>query len=110
MGELIEIGVFAKRKRVNVPKAKDPLKEKFDAVYIARTKEARKASPLSQEEVATALGIKQDRYKNYETKTPLPLYMLEQFCIIVREDPYYIMFGKRRERPVPITKFPFKSA
>ena len=93
-----------------MPKAKDPLRDQFNKGLINRVKIARQNSGLSQEEMATALGIKQDRWKQYETRTPIPIYMVDQFAIIVREDPLYILLGRRPERRIPISAAPLKEA
>ena len=71
-------------------------KATFNKAVIQRTRDARKAAELTQEEVALALGITQGLYKTYETCTPIPLYLLERFAIITRSEPAWIAFGNKR--------------
>lgn len=68
--------------------------------YIARVKEARKLTGRTQQEMATALGISLDRYKKYETRSPLPPYLLPRFAAIVGREVDTIMTGRpSRSRP-----------
>lgn len=55
--------------------------------FIALTKAVRVASGKTQEQVAEALGMKQDRYKNYETKRPLRAEMIDAFLAACEADP-----------------------
>lgn len=48
--------------------------------FIQRTREARVRTGMTQEEIAKLLGIKQDRYKHYETNRPLPHELVLPFC------------------------------
>jgi len=85
-------------------------KRRFNKAFCARVRAARINSGLTQKQVATALGIEKDTYKQYELRSPLPGYLIERFCIVVREDAYFIMFGARREMTLPKTQFPIKDA
>lgn len=49
---------------------------------IARTREARSWTTLGQIKMAKALGIDQGKYKQYETRTPMPMIYHEKFCDI----------------------------
>ena len=82
----------------------DDAKTKFSAGVIARTIEARDAARLNQPQMATALGIPRDKYKQYEIRTPLPLYLMEQFCAITRTDPCWLAFGRPQRRTMPLLK------
>lgn len=52
----------------------------FKRAFIARTKAAREAKGLTQDQMARLLGLKQDRYKQYETRTMLPHELIPVFC------------------------------
>lgn len=84
-------------------------KKKFAEGVIERTRQARINSGLTQDQMASALGVQQGVYKTYETRTPIPLHLVERFSIIARTDEYYIIFGKTRERTIPVLPFPLKT-
>jgi transcriptional regulator with XRE-family HTH domain len=58
----------------------------FKETFIARVKQARKEARFSQIEIAALLGIAQDTYKMYETRSCLPHYLIPRFCIACRID------------------------
>jgi transcriptional regulator with XRE-family HTH domain len=58
----------------------------FNAQYIARVGRLREASGLSQAQMAGALGLPLETYKKYETRTPLPIYLISRFALIARAD------------------------
>jgi hypothetical protein len=66
----------------------------FNDAYIRRIKTLREALGWTQEEMATALGVPLDRYKKYETRSPLPPYLVERFALIVRREPCFVLTGK----------------
>lgn len=74
--------------------AKDQAERDFNAAYKDRVKRLRKARFDSAEEMAKLLGIPDDRYKKYETRSMLPLYLVEKFAIAVGQDPLFVLFGK----------------
>ena len=61
---------------------------------IARTREAREAAGYTQEQVAGVLAIEQGRYKQYETRSPLPYQFIETFCTLCRVTPTWLITGK----------------
>lgn len=52
----------------------------FKAVFIARVKAAREVR-FTQAEIAGLLEIPQDRYKQYETRSLLPHWLIPKFCL-----------------------------
>lgn len=68
----------------------------FNTAYCARVRAARDHRGWTAEQMATALGIPPDRYRKYEVRSPLPLYLVERFCIITGEELTYMVTGKRR--------------
>lgn len=52
---------------------------KFKSDFIARVKAAREAR-FTQAEIADLLQIPQDRYKQYETRSILPHFLIPKFC------------------------------
>lgn len=58
----------------------------FNAVFRARTRRAREAANLTQQDVATALGVALDTYKKWENRptSAVPREKLLAFCIVTR--------------------------
>lgn len=62
--------------------------------FIKRVKDARIARALKQWEMADALGMPQDKYKQYETRTYLPNHLIRQFCYVCRIDAGWLVTGQ----------------
>lgn len=73
----------------------------FKQLFTERVKAAREAQRLTQDQVAKALGIPQDRYKQYEGRSYLPPPLYERFCIVCRVDLVWLMTGKG-QKPVRV--------
>lgn len=67
----------------------------FEEMFIARTKALRMHTGMTAQEMATALGIPFERYKKYETRTPLPHALVERFALVVRVPIDFVMTGRR---------------
>lgn len=74
--------------------AQVPTPAKYKVDFLARTREARGAR--TQDEVARGLQISVNRYSKYESRTMLPLHLLEPFCIVTQQDVYWLLTGKKR--------------
>ena len=73
----------------------------FNEALITRVKRWREEKGWTAAQMATALGIPPDRYRKYETRTPLPTYLMERFCLITETDLENLILGKPRKRSVP---------
>lgn len=62
----------------------------FKALFVARTALARERTGRSQEQMATDLGISQPTYTKYESRTPLPHYLVPQFCMLCEVTPQWM--------------------
>lgn len=71
----------------------------FKQGFMRRTKEARVARALKQWEIGDALGIPQDKYKQYESRGLLPHHLIGRFCIICRVDPEWLVTGRGKMAP-----------
>lgn len=67
--------------------------------FTGRVAEARERIGWKQWQVAEALGMPQDRYKQYEKRTLLPHHLIGRFCLITRVDPEWLLTG-RGKRPL----------
>jgi len=73
----------------------------FNEALRGRIRELREAGPWNQEQMAEALGIPAERYRKYETRSPMPPYLIQRFASIVGKDAEFVLTGKaaiRRKR------------
>ncbi|MDX3926771.1 MAG: helix-turn-helix transcriptional regulator [Shinella sp.] len=74
----------------------------FNNAYCERVKRFRGETNMSAEEMANLLGIPPDRYRKYENRSPMPVYLIPNFCRIVGCDLEHLILGKPRERLKPV--------
>lgn len=78
-----------------------PASSDFNAELIARVKELREGMRTpdggrwTSEMMAKALDIPADRYRKYESRTPLPHELLERFALITGVTLEYLVTGNR---------------
>lgn len=72
----------------------------FNQAYSARVRELRLERGWTADQMATALGVPADRYRKYEVRSPMPLYLVERFALIVGRDIAYVITG-RNDRHFP---------
>jgi transcriptional regulator with XRE-family HTH domain len=70
----------------------------YNEELCRRVQDLRIARGLTQERMAELLGIPKHRYKKYEERSPMPLFLIERFSIIVGRDVDYIVTGAVRRR------------
>jgi transcriptional regulator with XRE-family HTH domain len=66
----------------------------YKAAFIARVKAARVARNFKQWQLAEALGMPQDKYKQYESRSLLPHHLIGRFCLITHIDPEWLITGR----------------
>jgi transcriptional regulator with XRE-family HTH domain len=71
----------------------------YKQAFIERVRAARIAANLKQWQIADALGMPQDKYKQYESRSLLPHYLIGRFCILTRVDPEWLITG-RGQKPL----------
>lgn len=76
------------------PMAEDEGKSAFKQAFIERTARAREEGGFSQAVIAELLGLAQDTYKQYETRSFLPHHLIPRFCMICRISPAALYTGK----------------
>ena len=77
----------------------------FKEAFTDRVKAAREATGRTQQQMADALGIAQDRYKQYEGRTLMPHELIPLFCNICQIDVAYLFTGRRITAAQPKRKF-----
>ncbi|MGL5362629.1 MAG: helix-turn-helix domain-containing protein [Bosea sp. (in: a-proteobacteria)] len=73
----------------------------FNQAYSARIRELRLERGWTADQMATALGVPADRYRKYEVRSPMPLYLVERFALIVARDVSYVVTGKSERQAAP---------
>jgi len=68
-------------------KPRPTVDSEFKLAFIERIKKRRAELGWTQAEMAQVLGLKQDRYKIYETRTVMPAEMLALYCDRTGTDP-----------------------
>lgn len=77
-----------------------PEKEQYKQEFIQRVRDVRAAEHKTQEEMAVALGVKQDEYKHWEASRVIPHHLIERYCAVFSLDPAWIITGRgRMKRP-----------
>jgi hypothetical protein len=60
----------------------------------ARTQELRKRKFPAAEQMAILLGVPPARYAKYETRSPLPHYLIPRFAALVGESIEFVLTGR----------------
>lgn len=74
----------------------------FNNQFCGRVKRFREETNMSAAEMAELLDIPAERYRKYESRSPLPAYLIAKFCRIVGCDLEHLLIGKSRERLKPV--------
>lgn len=84
----------AKTRRDSTPK-------EYRDDFLGRVKAARKAMTdpdtgkrLSQAKMAAILGLEQDHYKQFESRSMMPLHLLVKFCKHTDQHPWFMLTGQ----------------
>lgn len=78
----------------------------FDELFVARTRALRELKGWTALEMATALGIPADRYRKYETRTPMPHDLLDRFAMITGVSVEFLITGRRVKGKGPYPDVP----
>lgn len=72
----------------------------FIQALCARVRALRDSKGWTAEDMAMALGIPADRYRKYETRSPLPHFLIPKLALIVDRSVELILTGRdRRDSP-----------
>lgn len=73
----------------------------FRRDFIARTRWARIGRSFTQAQAADLLGLAQDKYKQYESRTLLPHELVARFCLLCGIDESWLFTAKGRAPAIP---------
>jgi transcriptional regulator with XRE-family HTH domain len=80
--------------------------KEFEELFIARTKALRELNGKTSAEMAMALGIPPERYRKYESRSPMPHDLIEKFALIVGQPLAFVMTGRRVRGGGPYPEVP----
>lgn len=66
----------------------------FNDEMCERIQRLRIERAWTQQQMAAAIGLPHERYKKYETRSPMPAYLLPRFAQVVDRTVSYILTGK----------------
>ena len=66
----------------------------FNSAFCARVQKLRKAKFANADEMARLLGVPAERYRKYETRSPLPPHLIERFAALVGVDVQEVLIGR----------------
>lgn len=86
-------------------KKEHPREEAYRRAITARLQLLRNSMGKSQPQMAEALGVPLDRYRKYETRTPLPGYLIEPLSVLTGYSVTFIVTGRgdRSDSVIPYT-------
>lgn len=57
---------------------------------------------MTQARMADLLGVPVERYRKYETRSPMPAYLMDRFVALTGTDLDYLILGKSSaQKPTP---------
>jgi DNA-binding XRE family transcriptional regulator len=71
----------------------------YEESFRRRVRAARALYTEEPKEMARALGVREDTYYRYETRTMLPHYLIERFCQITGVTVDYLIKGPQPGQP-----------
>lgn len=74
----------------------------FKQEFTRRVKAARIALGWKQWQMAEALGMPQDKYKQYEGRTLLPHHLIGRFCLVAHVEPEWLLTGRGQKPLQPL--------
>jgi DNA-binding transcriptional regulator YiaG len=80
----------------NCPMAGETSESIYKQQFIKRVRQARDGRGLKQHEIAEVLQIDQGKYKQYETRSLLPHYLVPRFCTVCAVDIGWLFTGRGR--------------
>jgi len=69
--------------------------EEFDELSTARVKALRQLRGMTAGQMSSLLGVPAERYRKYESRTPMPHALMEQFALIAGVSVEFLLTGRR---------------
>lgn len=82
--------------------AESETEAQYKQAFTRRIAEARVALGWKQWQMAEALGMPQDKYKQYEGRSLLPHHLIRRFCLIARVNMEWLITGQGKMKLAPL--------
>jgi hypothetical protein len=79
--------------------AESETEAQYKQEFTRRIKASRAALGWKQWQMAEALDMPQDKYKQYEGRSLLPHHLIGRFCLVTHVDPEWLVTG-RGQKPL----------
>lgn len=79
--------------------AESETEAQYKQAFMERVAAARSALGWKQWQMAEALDMPQDKYKQYEGRSLLPHHLIRRFCLIARVDMEWLLTGRGKMSP-----------
>lgn len=70
----------------------------FRKAFVGRVRQIRESLGKEPEEMAELMGVSLDRWRKYESRTPLPHYLVPRFCRTFGVDVWYLFTGEHASK------------
>lgn len=67
----------------------------YRKAFVQRVRAARTLAEKNPLEMAQLLGVPKDTYHRYETRTLLPLHLVESFCLLTGTNLHWLITGRQ---------------
>lgn len=68
----------------------------FEKAFKERIKSWREEKGWTADQMATVLGVPAERYRKYETRSMMPAYLFETFCLVCDANLDNLLLGTQR--------------
>lgn len=75
----------------------------FNAALCARVRQVREERAWTQEKMADLLNIPVERYRKYEKRSPIPMYLVPRLSALTDTEVEWLVTGKGR-RPLRLIR------
>jgi transcriptional regulator with XRE-family HTH domain len=76
----------------------DAVRSKWESAYCARLAQLRKDHGFTTPDAfARAIHVPKDRYKKYESRTPLPPWLIPRVCVVLKIPVWYLLTGRMEQ-------------
>lgn len=86
----------------NVRMAESETEAEYKQRFMERVALARISRGWKQWQAGEALGMSQDKYKQYESRSLMPHHLIGRFCLVCRVDPEWLITGRGKKPIKPL--------
>lgn len=77
---------------------KDEGRSEWERAYCKRLRQLREDHDYkTPDDFAKAIHVPKDRYKKYESRTPLPPWLIPRVCVVLEIPVWYLLTGRMKQ-------------